>query len=64
MPKIRVGAINREGVENIVKSLESLSRAGFTVAPDFELQKHVYSELGVPTEGIQETPPGLGVLED
>lgn len=64
MPKIRVGAINREGVENIVKSLESLSRAGFMVAPDSGLQEHVYTELGLPTEGIPQSVPDLGMLED
>lgn len=64
MPKLRVGAINREGVESIVRSLETLSRAGFPVAPDSSVQKHVYSELGIPTEGIVEKPQGLEALED
>ena len=64
MPAIRVGAINREGVESIVKSLEGLSRAGFMVAPDRAVQEHVYTELGIPTEGLDDIPQGLGALED
>lgn len=64
MPSIRVGAINREGVESIVRSLELLSRAGFAVAPDRSVQEHVYTELGIPTEGLDDIPQGLGALED
>lgn len=63
-PKIRVGAINREGVESIVRSLEMMSRAGFAVAPDRAVQDHVYTELGIPTEGLDDIPQGLGALED
>ena len=64
MPTLRVGAINREGVESIVRSLELLSRAGFAVAPDRAVQDHVYTELGIPTEGLDDIPQGLGALED
>lgn len=52
MPKIRAGVIQREKVSDVLKSLETLSRAGFPVAPDASVQEHVYKELGLPTENI------------
>lgn len=54
MPKLRAGVIQRETVESVVKSLETLSRAGFPVAPDTGVQEYVYQELGLPTDGIAE----------
>lgn len=55
MPKIRAGVIQREKVSDVLKSLETLSRAGFPVAPDAAVQEHVYKELGLPTENIDAT---------
>lgn len=63
MPKIRAGSIERENVHKVVEALERMSRAGYAVGGDDDLQRHIYSELGLPTKGIG-IAPGLDVLED
>lgn len=63
MPKVRAGAIQREDVHKVVSTLEGLARAGMTVGTDEDLQRHIYEELGLPTDNIGKQPP-LPTLDD
>lgn len=53
-PKLRAGKIAKDAYETLVNCLQRLSAAGAPVFPDVELQKHLYEEMGLPTNGILE----------
>lgn len=53
-PKLRAGKIAKDAYETLVNCLQRLAAAGAPVFPDVELQKHLYGEMGLPTNGILE----------
>lgn len=64
-PVLRAGKIAKEAFENLVNALQRLSAAGAPVFPDVELQKHIYGEMGLPTNGIlEESDRPLPNIED
>lgn len=64
-PTLRAGKIAKDAFEVLVNSLQRLAAAGAPVFPDVELQKHVYEEMGLPTNGIlDESEKPLPNIED
>ncbi|QYC51748.1 portal protein [Proteus phage vB_PmiS_PM-CJR] len=64
-PTLRAGKIAKEAFETLVNALQRLSAAGAPVFPDTELQKHIYGEMGLPTNGIlEESDRKLPNIED
>lgn len=63
-PTLRAGSITKESADVLVSALQKLSQAGATVFPDEPLQRHLYEELGLPTEGIDTVGDGLPGIED
>lgn len=53
-PKLRAGKIAKDAYETLVNCLQRLAASGAPVFPDVELQKHLYEEMGLPTNGILE----------
>lgn len=64
MPVIRAGAISKESATVLTTALSNLARAGAPVFPDEKLQEYVYSEMGLPTDGMQKNPPNISSIED
>lgn len=63
-PILRAGSITKESADMLVSSLQKLAQAGAVVFPDEKLQEHVYTELGLPIEGIESAGNGLPGIED